>query len=292
MTSDTPADGATPAAAARARLRRPRRPRAQPAAAARLGAAARLLAALILAGGVYTAFAPGPAGAEDDPAALAGRRSEGKALFDDQLHHLPRPQRPGRRRTAGPSLIGVGSAAVEFQVGTGRMPMARQEAQAEREDAAVFTDDAGPPARRSTSRNSAAARSCPPGDDLARRRRRRRRAASCSGSTAPPATRFGGGGGALSSGKYAPDAARRDRPADLRGDADRPAEHAGLRRQPAHARRRSATSSPTSRTLQADQDPGGCRPRPATARSPRVWRSSWSAWWPWSSRRLWIAGKS
>ncbi|HEY7272968.1 MAG TPA: c-type cytochrome, partial [Actinoplanes sp.] len=31
----------------------------------------------------------------------------------------------------GPTLIGVGSAAVEFQVGTGRMPMARQEAQAE-----------------------------------------------------------------------------------------------------------------------------------------------------------------
>ena len=32
----------------------------------------------------------------------------------------------------GPSLIGVGSAAVEFQVATGRMPAAGQSAQIER----------------------------------------------------------------------------------------------------------------------------------------------------------------
>ena len=34
----------------------------------------------------------------------------------------------------GPTLIGVGEAAVYFQVSTGRMPLARQEAQAERKD--------------------------------------------------------------------------------------------------------------------------------------------------------------
>ena len=34
----------------------------------------------------------------------------------------------------GPSLIGVGSASVYFQVATGRMPLARQEAQAERKE--------------------------------------------------------------------------------------------------------------------------------------------------------------
>ena len=40
---------------------------------------------------------------------------------------------------------------------------------------------------------------------------------------------FVGEGGALSSGKAAPSLRRRHRPRDLRGDADRPAEHAGLR---------------------------------------------------------------
>src|SRR5215217_5961519 len=34
----------------------------------------------------------------------------------------------------GPSLIGVGEAAVYFQVATGRMPVARQEAQIERKE--------------------------------------------------------------------------------------------------------------------------------------------------------------
>lgn len=40
---------------------------------------------------------------------------------------------------AGPSLVGAGSAAVDFQVGTGRMPMATQSAQAPRKKV-VYTD--------------------------------------------------------------------------------------------------------------------------------------------------------
>ncbi len=40
----------------------------------------------------------------------------------------------------GPSLIGVGAAAVDFQVATGRMPMARNNVQAPRKTAA-YTDD-------------------------------------------------------------------------------------------------------------------------------------------------------
>src|SRR4051795_2726935 len=107
-----------------------RRPRPAPSRTRRrLGAAVRMLAALALAGGVYTAFAPG-AFAEDNTTQLSATAQEGKQLFDNSCivcHGRDAQGVEGR----GPSLIGVGSAAVEFQVGTGRMPMARQEAQAE-----------------------------------------------------------------------------------------------------------------------------------------------------------------
>jgi len=87
-----------------------------------------MLAALALAGGVYTAFAPG-AFAEDNRQ-LSATAQEGKQLFDNSCitcHGRDAQGVVGR----GPSLIGVGAASVEFQVGTGRMPMTRQEAQAE-----------------------------------------------------------------------------------------------------------------------------------------------------------------
>ena len=95
----------------------------------RIGAAVRMLAALALAGGVYTAFAPG-AFAEDNGKQLSATAQEGKQLFDNSCitcHGRDAQGVPGR----GPSLIGVGSASVEFQVSTGRMPMTRQESQAE-----------------------------------------------------------------------------------------------------------------------------------------------------------------
>ncbi|GAA2465644.1 cytochrome bc1 complex diheme cytochrome c subunit [Winogradskya humida] len=120
MTSDTPAGR---------RFRVFNRRRSAPSRARRrLGAAARMLAALALAGGIYTAFAPG-AFAEDDTQ-LSTAAQEGQALFNNSCvtcHGLNAEGVEGR----GPSLIGVGSASVEFQVGTGRMPMTRQEAQAE-----------------------------------------------------------------------------------------------------------------------------------------------------------------
>jgi ubiquinol-cytochrome c reductase cytochrome c subunit len=120
MTSDTPA-------ARRFRVFRRRRS-APSRARRRIGSAVRMIAALALAGGVYTAFAPG-AFAEDNRQ-LSTAATEGQALFDNgciTCHGTNAQGVVGR----GPSLIGVGSASVEFQVGTGRMPMTRQEAQAE-----------------------------------------------------------------------------------------------------------------------------------------------------------------
>jgi len=90
----------------------------------------RLVAALAFVGGIYTAFAPGSS-AQDTPT-LSDAAQQGKAMYDQSCitcHGVNAQGVQGR----GPSLIGVGSAAVEFQVGTGRMPAARpQQAQVER----------------------------------------------------------------------------------------------------------------------------------------------------------------
>jgi ubiquinol-cytochrome c reductase cytochrome c subunit len=194
MTSDTPASR---------RFRVFRRRRLAPSRARRrLGAAVRMLAALALAGGVYTAFAPG-AFAQDNKQ-LSAAATEGKALFDNSCitcHGLNAQGVQGR----GPSLIGVGSASVEFQVSTGRMPADRQEAQAE-EKRPVFNDaqtaqlgqyiqelGGGPqvPTGELTADMQANPEALAEGGKLFRLN-----CSSCHG--------FGGGGGALSSGKYAP----------------------------------------------------------------------------------------
>ena len=106
------------ARAARGKLRR------------RLSAAVRLVAALTVVGGLYTAYGPG-VGRAEETVKLSDAAAEGKAIYEVSCitcHGRNAQGVEGR----GPSLIGVGSAAVEFQVNTGRMPLARQEAQAER----------------------------------------------------------------------------------------------------------------------------------------------------------------
>jgi ubiquinol-cytochrome c reductase cytochrome c subunit len=87
----------------------------------------RLVAALLFIGGLYTAFAPGSS-AQDEP--LSPTAQEGQALFEVTCASCHGPLGQGVQ-DRGPSLIGVGAAAVEFQVSTGRMPLARQEAQAQ-----------------------------------------------------------------------------------------------------------------------------------------------------------------
>jgi ubiquinol-cytochrome c reductase cytochrome c subunit len=162
-----------------------------------------MLAALALAGGVYTSFAPG-AFAEDSGPQLSATAQEGQALFDNSCivcHGRDAQGVPGR----GPSLIGVGSASVQFQVGTGRMPMTRQESQAEEKKPAFDKDQTnqlaqyiqelgggpelptGPLTDDLTTNPDALAQ----GGQLFRVN-----CTSCHG--------YGGGGGALSSGKAAP----------------------------------------------------------------------------------------
>ena len=77
-----------------------------------------LLLALLVTGGVYTALAPSPATA--DTASTADIET-GKKLFQANCATCHGPFAQGT--TEAPSLVGVGAAAVDFQVSTGRMPM-------------------------------------------------------------------------------------------------------------------------------------------------------------------------
>ncbi|MEV4512927.1 cytochrome c [Dactylosporangium sp. NPDC049525] len=106
------------ARAARGKLRR------------RLSAAVRLVAALTIVGGLYSAYAPG-VGRAEETVKLSDAAANGKAIYEVSCITCHGRNAQGVENR-GPSLIGVGSAAVEFQVNTGRMPLARQEAQAER----------------------------------------------------------------------------------------------------------------------------------------------------------------
>ena len=101
-----------------------------------LAGAAVLLVALLSTGGLYAAFSPASqAEAEQDNAALV---SEGKELFMVNCSTCHGSNGEGittqNGKLYGPSLIGVGAAAVDFQVGTGRMPMAQPGAQVEAKD--------------------------------------------------------------------------------------------------------------------------------------------------------------
>jgi ubiquinol-cytochrome c reductase cytochrome c subunit len=83
---------------------------------------------LVLTGALYSVFAPAQA-ADDTSASPA--EAAGRQLYENSCitcHGSNLQGVPNR----GPSLIGVGEAAVYFQVHTGRMPLVRQEAQGQR----------------------------------------------------------------------------------------------------------------------------------------------------------------
>lgn len=100
-----------------------------------------LLLALVATGGIYTAFQPRAAEAEgssqEDVAA-------GQQLFQANCATCHGMSGQGRTdsdgNTTGPSLVGVGAASVDFQVGSGRMPMQAAGPQAERKPS-QFNDE-------------------------------------------------------------------------------------------------------------------------------------------------------
>ena len=175
----------------------------------RLAGAVALGLALLATAGLYVAATPATNVAYAQ-AADADLLQRGQELFNTQTciscHGSNLQGVEGR----GPSLIGVGDAAVYFQVSSGRMPLARQEAQADRKPTLPLFDpdteegqanldalgayiqaNGGGPTRPAASGEALR------GDDTARGGELfRLNCASCHN--------FTGRGGALSSGKYAP----------------------------------------------------------------------------------------
>jgi ubiquinol-cytochrome c reductase cytochrome c subunit len=85
-----------------------------------------LLLALGATGGAYTALAPTPQ-AEASAGVSQEAVDEGRALFLKNCSTCHGLNAEGT--SDGPSLVGVGAASVDFQVGTGRMPAAQLGAQ-------------------------------------------------------------------------------------------------------------------------------------------------------------------
>ncbi|MEV4948373.1 cytochrome c [Streptomyces sp. NPDC053755] len=164
-----------------------------------LAAVVVLLLALAATGGLYAAFAPaGTAKADETAQSLA--IEEGKKLYSvgcASCHGTG-----GQGTSDGPSLVGVGSASVDFQVGTGRMPAQQPGAQvpkkkviytqAEIDQLAAYVASLGAgPITPKKSQYS------PDGADIAR-------GGDLFRSNCAQCHNFTGEGGALTHGKYAP----------------------------------------------------------------------------------------
>ena len=160
--------------------------------------AAALLGALAVVGGMYSYATP--SNAEDSAASQAEMIKTGQGLYDKTCITCHGANLEGVD-DRGPSLLGVGAAAAYFQVSTGRMPMARQEAQALRKPAkfdhkeslaiAAYIGQYGGPDIPKVSDESIKNANLAEGGELFRLN-----CASCHN--------FVGQGGALSSGKFAP----------------------------------------------------------------------------------------
>jgi ubiquinol-cytochrome c reductase cytochrome c subunit len=94
-----------------------------------------VLLGLLLTGGAYAVLSP--ASAETDQASQS-TVADGRKLFLVGCSSCHGENGEGiltkKGTQLGPSLAGVGAAAVDFQVGTGRMPMARPCVQAEKKE--------------------------------------------------------------------------------------------------------------------------------------------------------------
>ncbi len=96
-----------------------------------------ILVGLLVTGGAYAFLSPKDANAATSVSADAV--ADGKNLFLANCASCHGTNAQGS--SAGPSLVGVGAAAVDFQVGTGRMPLAGPNVQAPRNDMAKIKFD-------------------------------------------------------------------------------------------------------------------------------------------------------
>ncbi|HYO38165.1 MAG TPA: cytochrome c [Nocardioidaceae bacterium] len=101
-----------------------------------------VLLGLLITGGAYTLLSPASA---ETSAADQSTVSQGRQLFlvGCSSCHGENGEgiRTDRGTQYGPPLAGVGAASVDFQVGTGRMPMARPGAQAEKKEVVYSAEE-------------------------------------------------------------------------------------------------------------------------------------------------------
>ena len=156
--------------------------------------------ALVVVGMLYNAFAPEPqtAQAQGEPALVR----QGQTVYENTCISCHGANLEGVQ-DRGPSLIGIGEAAVYFQTSTGRMPAQMQQAQNERKPPELSPDQVaavsayvqahgGGPTLPAQTGQALVGTNPAAGGDLFRLN-----CASCHN--------FTGRGGALSSGKYAPE---------------------------------------------------------------------------------------
>ncbi len=175
-----------------------RRYRARSKLRRRFAGALALFFALIGAGAAYAVFAPAPQTAQAQGDAL---ERKGQQVYNNTCIECHGANLEGVK-DRGPSLIGIGDAAVYFQTSSGRMPASRQEAQIERKPPKLTNEEIdavgayiqahGGGVQRPAEKGEALR-----GNDPARGGELfRLNCASCHN--------FTGRGGALSAGKYAP----------------------------------------------------------------------------------------
>jgi ubiquinol-cytochrome c reductase cytochrome c subunit len=164
---------------------------------------AAVLLALVALGSLYAAVTGlGSSGsASASSGSSSSQISEGKDLFAVSCASCHGEDAQGKSGVA-PSLIGAGAAAVDFQVGTGRMPLKENDAEAPRKPpvfsqsqiyaiAAYVASLGGGPAIPSSQEVSTAGASTALGQSLFN--------ANCA-----QCHNYSGAGGALTDGKYAP----------------------------------------------------------------------------------------
>lgn len=162
-----------------------------------LALAALLLIALTFTGGLYAGFSSGPVAQAASSQSLAIQ--EGRELYLNSCSSCHGMNAEGT--TDGPTLVGVGAAAVDFQVATGRMPATIEAqqipqtkvrfTQAEIDQLAAYIASLGPgPAVPPPAEYDPSTGDLAQGGDLFRTN-----CASCHN--------FAGAGGALTRGKYA-----------------------------------------------------------------------------------------
>jgi len=161
---------------------------------------AALIGALAVVGGMYSFASPSSADDSTSSASQKDMITAGQNLYDKTCITCHGANLEGVT-DRGPSLLGVGEAAVYFQVSTGRMPMTEQNAQAMRKEPkfdhketlqlAAYIGQYGGPEIPEVSNEDLKNADLAEGGELFRLN-----CASCHN--------FVGEGGALSSGKFAP----------------------------------------------------------------------------------------